>query len=149
MPELVTGVVREKQARYRTKPKWQSLLSLGIDDRFPTSFKIYVQGATLQYPQVSLKIAMSNSADHSCFCTTSITELTQLMEWISQCIDELNKVMPQLLAEEALVREQEMNFSKMQELYSQLGIQGVSAEQLQNALTAIQGLQAQKPPDTV
>lgn len=92
---------------YKTPPVWQAKqggYKLGISERFFISVKVYVQGATIEYPDAAIKISFYG-ANSGCFTRIrDANELRDLANHLLESAEELEKILPAVKETEIKVK---------------------------------------------
>lgn len=100
------GIITPKRKpTFQTPPIFNAKYKLGDSERFFISVRIYVQDATMQYPESACKISFYD-ASKGCYTKLNGTnDIRDLSRWLNEQADEIDKIMPAVMAKELKVKQ--------------------------------------------
>jgi len=107
--------VRPYYPRRARAPEWEAKDFLGKSGKFFTVIRMWIYGATTEYPEVALHLSLSNGAG-SAYSKITPQDLDNLISQLSEWRNQILGVMPKLETEAQIVKDSQDKILAMQKL---------------------------------
>lgn len=126
-PTYFSGQLAPHFARRRSHPVIERKLPIGTEGNLFTLIKVWVYEPTVQFPTVSIFFSANNGRG-SCFTRLTSAELRALAIWLQTTADEIDKVIPQLEARQAIIENKLEEINKLNIMMKQMNLNPETGE---------------------